>query len=114
MKHGLDVQPCSGNVVSAGTESVPIKGYVHVRVQIQSMSQVVKLLVIDLTGGKLQAILGQSWLSEHSAVISFRDKVVRYLNGDRRAQLKCVPPGAKCKLPALPSMSPPLLTRVCS
>ena len=88
--------------------------YVHVRVQIQSMSQVVKLLVIDLTGGKLQAILGQSWLSEHSAVISFRDKVVRYLNGDRRAQLKCVPPGAKCKLPALPSMSPPLLTRVCS
>ena len=74
VKHGLDVQPCSGSVVCAGTESVPIKSCVHVRVQIQSMSQVEKLLVIDLTGDKLHAILGQSWLVEHSAVISFRDK----------------------------------------
>ena len=112
VKQGLDVQPCNGSVVCAGTESVPIKGCVHVRVQIQSMSQVVKLLVIDLTGDKLHAKLGQSWLVEHGAVISFRDKVVRYLNGGRRAQLKCVPPGTKCTPPALPCLSPPLLTHV--
>lgn len=43
------------------------------------MSQVVELLVIDLTGDNLHAILGQSWLLEHSAVISFRDKGVRLL-----------------------------------
>ncbi|KAL0026616.1 hypothetical protein WJX77_011125 [Trebouxia sp. C0004] len=69
VKHGLDVQPCSGDVICAGTESVPIKGYVNVHVQVQSLSEVVKLLVIDLSGGELHAILGQTWLSEHQAVI---------------------------------------------
>ena len=41
---------CSLVVAVWSVQSVPIKGCVHVRVQIQSMSQVVKLLVIDLTG----------------------------------------------------------------
>ena len=112
VQHGLDIQPCSGNVVCAGTESVPIKGCVHVRVQIQSMSEFVKLLVIDLPGDKWHAILGQSWLVEHRAVISFRDKVVRYFSGNRRAKLTCALSGDECKLPAMPAISPPLLTRV--
>ena len=38
VKQGLDVQPCSGSVVCAGTEFVPIKGCVHVRVQIWFLS----------------------------------------------------------------------------
>jgi len=83
-----------------------------VRVQVQSLSEVVKLLVIDLIGGKLHAILGQTWLSEHQAVISFRDKVVRYYSGGRRCKLKCVPQGTKAKVPPAAAMSPPLLTRV--
>lgn len=41
-KQGLDVQPCSGSVVCAGTESVLIKGCVHVRVC--KYSQCLKLL----------------------------------------------------------------------
>jgi hypothetical protein len=81
--HGLDVQPCSGNVIRAGTETVPIKGYMNVRVQVQALSEVVKLHVVDLIGGKLHAILGQTWLSEHQAVISFHDKVVRCYSGGR-------------------------------
>ena len=112
VKHGLDVQPCSGSVICAGTETVPVKGYVNGRVQMQSLSEVVKLLVIDLIGGKLHAILGQTWLSEHQAVISFRDKVVRYYSGGRRCQLKCVPQGTKAKVPPAIASSPPLHTRV--
>lgn len=80
------------------------------RVQVQSLSEAVKLLVIDLIGGKLLAILGQTWLSEHKAVIPFRDKVVRYYSGGKRCKLKCVPQGTKAKV--LPAAAMSLPTRV--
>ena len=45
------------------------------------MPQVVELLVIDLTGDKLHAVLGHSWLLEHSAHFLRNVVVVRYYNG---------------------------------
>lgn len=69
---GLDVQPCSGSVVCAGTESVRIKGCVHVCVQIQSKSQVVKLLVTHLTGDKLHAILVRKKSGELRMCVNYR------------------------------------------
>ena len=81
-------------------------------VQVQSLSEAVKLLVIDLIGGKLHAILGQTWLSEHKAVISFRDKAVRYYSDGKRCKLKCVPQGTKAKVLPAAAMSFLLLTCV--
>ena len=89
-------------------DSVPIQGYVRERMQIQSLAEDLKLYVIDLPDKKVHAVLGQSWLVKHQAVISFSEKCVFFCKGVHKAKLKCVPSGTE---PAVspPSMQPPLL-----
>ena len=111
VKHGLNIQPCKGSVLSAGN-GVPVVGYVRECVQIQSMAEDVKMLVIDLSDNRLQAVLGQSWLVEQRAVISLNERCVMYRRGVRRARLKCVPPGSKPASSLHPAVHPPLLNRM--
>ena len=109
VKHGLNIQPCEGSVLSAGN-SVPVVGYVRERVQIQSMAEDVKMLVIDLPDNRLHAVL--AWLVQHRAVISFNERCVMYRRGVRRARLKCVPPGSRPASFLHPAVHPPLLNRM--
>ena len=97
--------------MSAGN-SVPVVGYVRERVQIQSMAEDVKMLVIDLPDNRLHAVLGQSWLVQHRAVISYNERCVMYRRGVRRARLKCVPPGSRPASFLHPAVHPPLLNRM--
>ena len=66
---GLQIHKCTGQVLSAGSESVAIKGYVVERIRMQSLSENVKLYVIDLPCKDMTAVLGQGWLLAHKAVI---------------------------------------------
>ncbi len=66
---GLKVHKCEGHVLAAGKDSVAIQGYVTEGVRIQSLSEEIKVYVIDLPGQGLQAVLGQGWLLDHKAVI---------------------------------------------
>jgi hypothetical protein len=107
---GLKIHKCSGRVLAAGTEDAPIKGYVVERIRIQSLSEEVKLYVIDLPSKEMHAVLGQCWLLHHNAVISYADKCVMFHAGGKRCKLKCNP-----NAPALKPLSqkcPALLTRM--
>ena len=53
----------------------------------------------------LHAVLGQSWLQAHKAVISFVDGCVKFWKGGRRAELKCVRDPTLPPPPPLPSCS---------
>ena len=103
---GLKDHPCVGHVLADGTASVAIQGYVHEQVQIQSLSEDVKMYVIDLPGQAMQADLGQYWLLKHRAVVSYIDKWVMYFQGSQWLKLKVV-----ADAPPLPPLlaSPPLL-----
>ena len=85
---GLKIHACNGQVLAAGTADIAIQGYVCERVQIQNLSEVVKMYVIDLHGQAMQAVLGQGWLLDHKAVISYFDKCVMCFQGTRHMKLK--------------------------
>jgi len=78
------------------------------RIQIQNLSEIVKMYVIDLPGQAMQAVLGQGWLLDHRAVISYFDKCVMYFQGTQRMKLKFR--GDSPTLPDKPKDCPPLLT----
>ncbi|DBA93382.1 TPA: hypothetical protein ACH3X2_003653 [Trebouxia sp. C0005] len=96
--NALHVIRCDGHVLAAGKERIAVHDYVKARVSIQSLAEDVKLHVVDLPGNSLQAVLGQSWLREHSAIISYIDSCVMYFSGNRQRRL-CFSPDA----PDLPS-----------
>ncbi len=106
----LKVHTCSGHVLAAGTEDVRIKGYVIERMRIQSLSEEVKLYVIDLPSKEMHAVLGQCWLLRHNAVVSYAEECVVFHAGGKRCKLKCNP-----NAPALKPLSqkcPALLMRM--
>ena len=58
-------------VTVAGGNAIPIPGFVNARVRIQSLSQELKLHVVDLPSCDIHAVLGQSWLKQRRAVLCF-------------------------------------------
>ena len=107
--NGLQVTKCEGHVLVSGKEQIAIHGYVHTHLHIHSFSEEIKLFIIDLPGNSMQAVLGQSWLKAHKAVISYVDNCVPYFSGGRRCRL-CFCPNAP-DLPSLPA-NPSLLTHL--
>ncbi len=96
---GLKFHKCSGRLLAA-----------FVRIRIQSLSEEVKLYVIDLPGKEMHAVLGQSWLLHHNAVMSYADKCVLFHAGGYRGKLKCNPNAPALK--PLLQKCPALLTRM--
>ena len=74
----------------AGQKRVPVSGFVCACVKCQTLSEVIKMYVVDMPTLNLHVVLGQSWLKSHNVVISFADKCVRFWQGGRRAVLRCV------------------------
>ena len=107
--NGLQVTKCEDYVLAGGKEQLAIHGYVCARIHIQSFSEEVKLYVIDLPSNSMQAVLGQSWLRAHRAVISHVDNCVMYFSSGRRHKLWFSP-----NAPGLPFLSADssLLTRL--
>ena len=106
----MKVHTYSGRVLAAGTKDVHIKGYVVKHVRIQSLSEEVKLYVIDLPSKEMHAVLGQCWLLRHNAVISYAEKCVMFHARGKHCKFKCNP-----NAPALKPLSqncPALLTRM--
>ena len=107
--NGLQVTNCEGHVLVSGKKQIAIHGYVHTHLHIHSFSEEIKLFIIDLPGNSMQAVLGQSWLKAHKAVISYVNNCVPYFSGSRRRRL-CFCPNAP-DLPSLPA-NPSLLTHL--
>ncbi|DBA85570.1 TPA: hypothetical protein ACH3X2_005660 [Trebouxia sp. C0005] len=78
---GLQQHAVCGVVHAAGQNSVPVSGFVHVRVQCQSVSEVIKLFVIDMPSPDLHVVLKQMWLNKHKAVLSYAERGVFFLAG---------------------------------
>ena len=90
LQHKLQEYLTSGLLHCAGQQSAPVKSFVLARVKMQALSEQVKLFVVDMPTPGLHAVLGQSWLREHKAVISFVDGCVKFWKWGGRAELKCV------------------------
>ena len=109
-EHGFEVHQSSGSVLVAGGNATPIQGYVNARVKVQSLNEELKLHVVDVPSRDVHAVLGQSWLKQHRAVMCFDESCVRFWRGDRHCMLKCkprkwiVPPSPDASLPVLSYM----------
>lgn len=77
-QHKLRQYPPSGLLHCAGQQSAPVRNLVLARVKMQSLSEEVKFFVVDMPTPGLHAVLGQSWLREHKAVISYVDGYVKF------------------------------------
>ena len=73
VSHKLRQYPPSGLLHCAGQQSAPVRNFVLAHVKMQSLSEEVKFFVVDMPTPGLHAVLGQSWLREHKAVISYVD-----------------------------------------
>ena len=74
----------------AGGKSVPVTGYVLACMQVQVLSETVKMYVVDMPSPNVHVILGQTWLKEHKVVISYAANCVMFWQSNRHAKLKCV------------------------
>ena len=110
MKNNLNVEKGSGHVLCAGKNEVPVQGVVKARVKIQSFAGELNMLMLDMPSEGLHVVLGQPWLKEHKAVLSYVERCVRFWRGDRRAKLQCTPDSAEPDSQS--QMSPPLLTHM--
>ena len=83
----------------AGRKRAPVSGYVFGRVKVQALSEVVQLFVLDVPSPSLHVIMGQSWLVQHNAVLSYADRRVLFWQSSRRSALRCAGEGASLPPP---------------
>lgn len=70
-KCGIKQYPTEGRMSCAGGQSVPVTSYVLARVQVQALSETVKMYVVDMPTPNVHVLLGQTWLKAHKGVISY-------------------------------------------
>ena len=102
-KCGIQRYSDEGHVSCAGGTSVLVTSYVLAQVQVQALSEIVKVYAVDVRTPNVHVILGQAWLKAHKALISHATNCVMFWQGNRRAELKCVCDDlALAPLPTLP------------
>ena len=89
-KCGIQRYSDEERVSCAGGTSVLVTNYVLAQVQLQALSEIVKMYAVDMRTPNVHVILGQAWLKAHKALISHATKFVMFWQGNRRAELKCV------------------------
>lgn len=81
LQHELQEYPTSGLLHCVGQQSAPVKSFVLACAKMQALSEQVKYFVVGMPTPGLHAVLGQSWLQEHKAVISYVDGCVKFWRG---------------------------------
>ncbi|KAL3149419.1 hypothetical protein ABBQ32_002213 [Trebouxia sp. C0010 RCD-2024] len=81
LKHKLQESPTSGLLSCAGQQSARVKRFVKARVKVQGLSEDVRCFVVNMPTPGLHVVLGQPWLREHKAVVSYADNLCEVLAG---------------------------------